>query len=309
MLSACATTSAPPKPVEAPVSKAEQHEAQEALKVSEEKVFKRKIAIARFSNETRYGRTFLRDDELDPLGKQVSDMLASRLVESGKFLVFERQDLGKIKKEQEIVGQANLIGVDTLILGSLTEFGRSTTGKTGFLSGTKMQTARAKVETRLVDPRTGHAFFSSTGTGEASMESGSVAGFGSKADYDATLNDKAIAAAISDMISGLISKMEERPWRTDILKLQGKKVFISGGERQGIKVGDELVVMLEGEKVKSGQSGFVISLPPTPAGIIRISGLFGDSEANEGAVGEIISGPISEDIKSLFVTSKEENKP
>jgi hypothetical protein len=35
--------------------------------------------------------------------------------------------------------------------GRVTEFGRSITGKAGFLSSTKVQTARAKVDVRIVD--------------------------------------------------------------------------------------------------------------------------------------------------------------
>src|SRR5215510_10272757 len=191
-LSGCATVTPPPKPVEAPVSSFQQRQAQQVLSIPEIKTLKRKVAIARFSNETRYGKTFLSDTDQDPLGKQAVDMLSSRLVASGQFLVFERPDLHKIEREQAILKQANLIGVDALILGSITEFGRANAGKTGFLSGTKKQIARAKVEIRLVDPRTGHAFFSTTGSGEATTESGEIAGFGSKADYDATLNDRAI---------------------------------------------------------------------------------------------------------------------
>jgi curli biogenesis system outer membrane secretion channel CsgG len=57
---------------------------------------KRKVAIARFSNETRYGKTLLRDVDQDPLGKQATDMLSTRLVASKKFLIFERPDLSKI---------------------------------------------------------------------------------------------------------------------------------------------------------------------------------------------------------------------
>ena len=147
-------------------------------------------------------------------------MLASRLVKSGKFIVFERTDLAKVKKEQAITGDAGLIGVDSLIIGSVTEFGRSTSGKSGFMSSTKVQTARARVDIRLVDVKTGQAFFSASGVGEASTESGEIAGFGSRADYDATLNDRAISAAISDVIDRLVSSLDERPWRTDILQIQ-----------------------------------------------------------------------------------------
>ena len=203
-------------------------EAQKIAALPQAKLFKRKVAIGRFSNETRYGRTFQTDANMDPLGKQASDMLATKLVASNKFLVFERPDLNKITEEQKRTGaQSELIGVDALILGSVTEFGRSTTGKAGFLSATKIQTARAKVEVRLADARTGYVFFTASGVGEASTESGEIAGYGSKADYDSTLNDRAIAAAISDVQTSLISKLEERPWRTDILKVDGRSTCLA----------------------------------------------------------------------------------
>lgn len=294
LLSACATTSTPPVAVEAAIPRAQQIEAQKAAAMPQQKSFKRKIAIGRFTNETRYGRTFLTDANSDPLGKQASDMMATKLAGSNKFLVFERQDLNKIVEEQKRNGgsASDLVGVDALILGSVTEFGRSTTGKAGFLSSTKIQTARAKVEVRLADARTGHIFFTASGTGEASTESGEIAGYGSKADYDATLNDRAIAAAISDVQTALINKLEERRWRSDILKSDGRQVFISGGAKQGIKVGDTFAVMREGEKVKSAQTGFEITLPGSTVGTIKVVALFGDSETNEGAVAELASGTL-----------------
>lgn len=37
--------------------------------------------------------------------------------------------------------ELNIVGVDTLIIGSLTQFGRATTGERGFLSSSKKQEA------------------------------------------------------------------------------------------------------------------------------------------------------------------------
>ncbi|NHZ43486.1 curli production assembly protein CsgG [Massilia violaceinigra] len=306
LLSACATTTTPPVAVEASASRSAQQAAQQAAAIPDAKVFKRKVAIGRFSNETRYGRTFQTDASLDPLGKQASDMLATKLVGSNKFLVFERQDIGKLTDEAARNGAAaQLIGVDALILGSVTEFGRSTTGKSGFLSSTKVQTARAKVEVRLADARTGHIFFTASGVGQANTESGEIAGYGSKADYDSTLNDRAIAAAISDVQNALISKLEERQWRTDILKTDGKQVFMSGGAKQGIKTGDTFAIMREGDKIKSAQTGFQITLPGTAVGSVRVVSLFGDAESNEGAVAEIISGSVpSGNNAGYFITEQ-----
>ena len=144
ILSRCATVATPPTAVEAPVSRSQQREAQQRTSIPEIKILKRKVAIARFSNETRYGKTLLRDVDQDPLGKQATDMLSTRLVASKKFLIFERPDLSKIEREQTILKDANLIGVDALILGSITEFGRVTTGTTGFLRATKKQVPARK---------------------------------------------------------------------------------------------------------------------------------------------------------------------
>lgn len=299
----CATVTTPQYVPVPPPSRAATVTAQVSTAQVSTKVFKRKVAVARFSNETRYGRSLLQDGDMDPLGKQASDMMYNRLIASGQFLVFERPDLEKIRREQRLTGKENLIGVDTLILGSVTEFGRMAQGKVGFLSATKNQVAKAKVEIRLIDVKTGQAFFTATGSGEANTETGSIAGFGSRADYDASLNDRAIGAAISDVMNSVVNKLSERPWRTDILKVDGSRIFISGGERQGLRVGDRLVVSREGEKVKSQQTGFEISLPAAQVAVVKVISLFGESESNEGAICELVDGNISTG-QPLFVSAQ-----
>lgn len=305
-LFACATVT-PPTPVTASIPQtAPQPLAQIAPTVTP-KMLKRKIAIGRFTNETSYGKTFLRDGDQDPLGKQASDMLATRLVQAGQFMVFERPDLSKLQKEQELSGiKSSLLGVDALILGSITEFGRQTEGKQGFLSEVKNQVARAKVELRLVDPRTGYTFFSATGTGEANTETGSVAGFGSRAAYDQTLNDRAIGAALSDVQNELINKLQSRRWSTDILDVDGQQIVISGGSRQGLKIGDELIVLKRGKQVTSSQSGFSMELPPQQVASITVRSFFGDAEHNEISTTILTSGTITAlDKKELIVMEKE----
>ena len=310
LLSACATPSQRPEAVESPVPQSTQVAAQQARQAPAAPRYKRKVAIGRFSNETNYGRSLLNDAELDRIGKQASDMLSSRLVKSGQFLVLERPDLTKVQREQALGGTAGLVGADTLIVGSVTEFGRSVGGKTGFLSSTKEQVAKAKVDVRLVAVKTGLAYFSATGAGEAATETGEVAGFGSRSEYDATLNDRAIAAAISDVINGLVSKLGERPWRTDILEVKGAQAFISGGRSQGLKAGDELAVLEFGETVKSAQSGFDVTLPPKPVATLRVVSTFGDTETSEGSVCELTSGAIDRAaLPRLFVAERKAGQP
>lgn len=109
------------------------------------------------------------------------------------------------------------------------------------------------------------------------------------------------------MQSALIAKLEERPWRTDILKIDGRRLFISGGARQGLKPGDMLNIMQQGETMKSAQTGFAITLPPTPIGKARVSSVFGDNESNEGSIAELVSGTANPGAGStVFIAEAKE---
>jgi len=302
----CATVAPQMKPVEAPASQQAQIQAQQQAQLPPMKKYKMKIVIGRFTNETNYGRALLSDEEYQHMAIQASDMLATRLIQSNRFIVLERPDLSQVQAEQQITNEKGLIGADALIFGAITEFGRSVKGKAGFLSSASVQMARSTVDIRLVDTKTGQGFFSATGSGEASTEQGQTAGFGNAAAYDSTLNDRAIAASISDVINNLIISLENRPWKTDVLKVDGDQVYISGGKYQGIKAGDILFVMKKTEAVKSQQSGFTIDLPPIKVATIKVVSLFGDSETNEGSQAQVIDGKIdSGTIGQLFVKEGE----
>ena len=272
---------------------AQQAEAQPAPTGPERNFYKRTVAIGRFSNETLYGRGIFVNASLDPLGQQAADILATELIRSDRFIVFERPDVEKVESEQGRHGKGTLVGVNTLILGSITEFGRSTDGQQGFLSSTKSQEARAKVNVRLVDVDTGRAFFTADGSGVAKKESGETAGFGSFSGYDRTLNDRAIAAAIVDLVDEIINELEARPWRTFLIAAEGPNLFLAGGKSQGIAPGDELLVMQRGKTLTSPQTGLPIELPGTEVARIRIASTFGDSEVDEGSVAQVLSGGVS----------------
>lgn len=297
VIGGCATQTEVPTKVDSQYSQQELREAQQAAMKAEleqkQLGLKRKVAIGRLTNETRYGRSLLRDEHNDTVGKQLTDMLSNALTESGNFIVLERPDIGRLRDEAELVGETlNLVGVDALIIGSLTEFGRKTVGERGFLSSTKRQVAYAKVEFRLVDVKTGHVFHTSSGSGEASIEKGSVAGFGSTASYDATLNDKAIKQAVSDAMDAFSQTLLERPWHTYFLSREGDQYFISGGKSQGVKQGMRFAVETEGKVVTSKQTGFPIQLPGQQIATIKVVSLFGDTAANQGAVATLESGSL-----------------
>jgi curli biogenesis system outer membrane secretion channel CsgG len=291
----CAIQTAPVAQKEAPQTLAAQKTAQAAVtaQAPATPTLKQKIALGRITNETNYGQSLLRDRHDDPLGKQVTDLMSKALAESGSYLVFERPDITRLQAESRLTDtKLDLVGVDALIVGSLTEFGRKTVGESGFVSSSKRQVAFAKVDIRVVDVKTGHVFFATSGAGEASTETASTFGFGSRAGYDGTLNDAAIRQAVTDAVSRLAVEMKSRPWQTYILKTEAERVYIGGGKSQGIRPGMRFSVQTQGETVKSPQTGAVITLPGREVAQIQVESMFGDSELNEGSLASIVSGSL-----------------
>jgi curli biogenesis system outer membrane secretion channel CsgG len=309
VLTGCATQTPPMEEVESSVSADKQRAAQQAaLEANKPKTLslKRKIAVGRLSNETNYGRSLLRSNAKDQLGSKVTDMFLQALTNSESYLVFERPDIELLSKEAELSGQeVSITGVDTLVIGSLTQFGRATTGERGFLSSSKTQEASATVDLRLVDVTSGRVFASVTGTGASSTEQARTMGFGSAAGYDGSLNDQAIAAAVTAAVDKMTGLFLEKPWTADLLAQENGLVYISGGENQGVRVGMTFAIETRGKKVKSPTTGTTISLPGEKVAELTVVSLFGDDPLDQGAVGKVSQGSLEgHDLKDLRVKEK-----
>ena len=174
------------------------------------------VGIARFSNESHYGAGLFVDKHGDRIGKQASDSLAHHLMKTERFIVVERQDVGRLEDEAQLMGRSakefrtGLKGVDALIVGSVVELGRETTGQGWLVGRSKEQRARARVVLRMVDPRNGENFYSAEGSGEATLTMSSTLGFGGRAGYDSTLVGKVIDAAIVNMMNNVVATLDAR---------------------------------------------------------------------------------------------------
>ena len=252
-------------------------ESAKPTQVPDGKTIKRKVAIGRFSNETQYAKGVFYDKENDPMGKQALDILSAKLAASGKFLLLERSDLAQLLEEAKKSenGESGLqsIGADYLIIGSITEFGRKNTGKEGVFTSTKMQTVEAGVAIRLVDVSTGLIVYSDEAKGQAQITTRSTLGVGGRADFDATLSDKAISEAIGQLVENIINKCTDKPWRTFFLTYDADAQMIAGGASQGVKEGDTFAVKTRGKKVKNPQSGMMIELPGKQIGTVTVTAL------------------------------------
>ncbi len=271
-------------------------------------VLKRKVAIARFSNETQYAKGAFYDKANDPMAKQALDILSTKLALSEKFLLLERGDIEKVYEELKASNGGNTlkVGADYLIIGSITEFGRKNQGDAKVFSQSKTQVVYAGVSIRLIDVATGMIIYSEEAKGEAETKSKTVLGYGSTVDYDASLNDKALTVAISQLVENIINNCMERAWRSYFLNYDENGIIISGGKSQGLAVGNTFAVFEKGKSVKNPQTGMMIELPGKRVAGVKINFVGGENAQNEFAMVDLTDGTVDkEKLENYYIT---ENK-
>ncbi|MFT5528660.1 MAG: curli biogenesis system outer membrane secretion channel CsgG [Alteromonadaceae bacterium] len=266
-----------------------------------DKSLKRVVAISRFTDETKRGNSFFIDNDNNRIGKQASDILSARLTESGKFLMLERTDLKALDKENKLNGNNEKnIAANYMIIGSVSEYGRSTTSEVSVFSRNKIQKANVTVNIRLVNTETSQVIYSEEASGEAISEANNVLGVGERAGYNTSLDDKALSAAISKLVSNIMENLLDSPWQAYFLSNLDNQLFMTGGEKQGIKRNDKFQVIEKGKKIKNPQTGQFIELPGKKVATIKVLDFIGKG-INSLSITELVSGSIDESRLTDYV--------
>src|SRR6476661_10815245 len=162
---------------------------------------KKRIAIFDFDYATVHSNVAALFGQDIDVGKGISDLLVTYLVKDGSYSVIERKAMDKIMAEQNFSNsdRANptsaakigkLLGVDAIVVGSITQFGNDTKntgvggvgaglGKVG-LGGFSRKESKAVVgiDSRIVDVDTAEVLAVAEGKGESKRTSTSMTGGG-----------------------------------------------------------------------------------------------------------------------------------
>jgi curli biogenesis system outer membrane secretion channel CsgG len=233
------------------------------------------------------------------VGKGIADMLVQKLVEDGKYRVIERKALDKILAEQNFSNSdradpataakiGKVLGVDAIIIGSITQFGRddksTTVGGGGYglgrfgLGGVQKRDAKAvcNVTARMVDTSTAEILAAVTGSGQSKRSGASLVGAGggggsggagafdmSSKNFGATILGEAVSAAVTSTGDQLDQKADALPTtKSDVHGLvadvSGNTLILNVGRNAGLQVGDTLDISRAVRTVKDPATGKVI---------------------------------------------------
>lgn len=175
------------------------------------------IAVGKFDNRSSYMRGIF-SDGIDRLGGQAKTILITRLQQSRRFNVLDRENLEEIRQEAGFMNKAPAVkGANYVVTGDVTEFGRRDVGDHelfGILGRGKTQVAYAKVNLNIVDTITSEVIASSQGAGEFSLSNREIIGFGGTASYDSTLNGKVLDLAIQQAVNHLAEQVDAGALKT-----------------------------------------------------------------------------------------------
>lgn len=173
------------------------------------------LIVGKFNNHSPYMRGLF-SDGVDRLGNQAKSILITHLQQTGRFTVFDRDNMDEIKNEAAITGQQlKLRGAKYIITGEVAEFGRKEVGDMqlfGILGSGKKQTAYSKVNINVVEVGSSEVVFSVQGAGEYALSDREVLGFGGASSYDSTLNGKVIDLAMREAVNRLVEGVEKGKW-------------------------------------------------------------------------------------------------
>ena len=288
---------------------------------------KRRVAVLDFDYATvrEYVLDIFGRDE--DIGKGIADMLVTDLVRNGTYSVIERKQLDRILQEQNFqqsgradatsaVQLARILGVDAIIIGSITQFGRDDkklgiggggvrVGGIG-IGGIGRKTAKAvvNIDARIVSTTTAEILGVATGHGESkrsgtSLIGGVATGAGAvggafsmgSSNFGGTIIGEATRAAVDSMVGQLAAAAASMPETKVAIKalvadVAGGEIIINVGTAGGVKVGAEYDVMRPGREVRDPATGRVLRRITTRVGTLKIT-----SADEQSATGTLTGGP------------------
>lgn len=234
-------------------------------------------------------------------GAAAQDMMVTELVKSGAYRVVDRERLKALMQEKSLslsgdvdpktaVKAGKLLGVEYLIVGSVTELGVSdrnvsSPGMFGIPSvRVRSQKMDAALDARAISTTTGEIVWADSKHDSTSDSSVYVAGAGGGVE-DRQKLDRVLRPIVSKLASSLSDKKLETTGlggagdssgiSGKIAKAEGGTFYLNVGSEAGVKEGDEFDVYRVGESIKDPDTGEVLGVNEQKVGRIKVNAVRG----------------------------------
>jgi curli biogenesis system outer membrane secretion channel CsgG len=230
------------------------------------------VVVDKFDNRTESPRR---------LGDEWATLLTSALHEHGQFIVVAQDDMQLAALKEQLRGlsgvtaqgkktavRGQMTPAQLLIKGIITHFDEGSADQGGGIGfgGIQLKAGRKKTEIRatlqMVDASTGSLVAAKNFTGYAQGRALSVGlqHNGGQGGVNMGKGDnvhEALEKAITEVIPWLALQLSSVAWRGSVIKVDGDRVIINRGSREGVSSGDEFIVG-ESEVLRDPDTGEVL---------------------------------------------------
>ncbi|MBN2119674.1 MAG: hypothetical protein JW734_01285 [Candidatus Omnitrophica bacterium] len=246
---------------------------------------KKTVAVSNFENRSGWRGEI-------KLGDGMASQLTDALIQSGKFVVLERQTLDDVVAEQDLAASGwtresktaetgKLVPAQILIKGTVTEFEERSSGSGtgisygGISLGSSKSSAHVAVIIRIIDTTSGQVLDSARVEGTAKAGGLSIGvsrdvSFGTSG-FKKTPLGEAVQIAIDKAVVQIADKLADVPFSGKIIKVEDGLVYANVGTRNGASVGDSFTVYAPGEELIDPDTGELLGSQKTKVGSIKLT--------------------------------------
>jgi curli biogenesis system outer membrane secretion channel CsgG len=256
---------------------------------------KPRIAVLAFENNSTWSWWG------DNLGGAAADEMATQLVQTGRFTVVERAQLGALLAEQDLGASGRVapgtaarigkvLGVQLLLTGSITQFSieRKSAAFKGI--GGTYANAESKMDVRLIDAETGEVLAVAVGQGNKRMVGGRYNSIAAERTFDQGAAQEALRPAVEQAVQKIAAQGEVLRAMTpaapagQITGARGASFYINRGQNAGVKVGQQFEVHRVTDEIKDAD-GRVLDRVVEKVGVIEVTQVLSQS-----AICKLVSG-------------------
>jgi len=244
------------------------------------------------------------NESLESYAQGLTEMMVTELVNSGRFIVVERQAIADVLAEQDLqysgavnpetaVQAGRVIGAQYFIRPVITTFSYGEKGRGGDAAitvpadvpvagririggGKKTVQARLVIDSRIYDVQTSQVTASVVGEGSIERSSSQVGltsdvlDVGTEGFNDTPLGE-ATRAAVAQAVENVIAEIGDEPWYGRVVTVREGQIYINAGSDSGIQAGDVLEVFRVGEELVDPETGLNLGQIEEKLGQLEVS--------------------------------------
>ncbi len=225
----------------------------------------------------------------------IYEKLCKKLLETGKFVVLEREALEALMQEKAIkeenTGQdqkGKIVPAQFLVKGQLTDFELNSKGGGGGVSiggtiggvrlGGKVSEAKVGMNVRMFEVDTSELIASESASKSVQSRGFDIGGWVNSVGADFGAYEKsplgeATTKALDEAVEKIVKALGKQPWQCIVADYdaQAKELTLNAGNELGVSVGDLFEVYKVTKIIKDPETGAVLGKKTAKIGLIKVT--------------------------------------